>query len=102
MFTPKVKNAQTDLLVEAILALDNEEDAYRFLEDVCTISELRSIAQRMEVALMLRSGVTYQKIAAETGASSATISRVNRALTYGADGYNHVLDLLEDQGNDAL
>ena len=102
MFTPKVKNAQTDLLVEAILALDNEEDAYRFLEDVCTISELRSIAQRMEVALMLRSGVTYQKIAAETGASSATISRVNRALTYGADGYNHVLDLLEEQGNDAL
>ena len=102
MFTPKVKNAQTDLLVEAILALDNEEDAYRFLEDVCTISELRSIAQRMEVALMLRRGVTYQKIAAETGASSATISRVNRALTYGADGYNHVLDLLEEQGNDTL
>lgn len=97
MFTPKVKNSQTDLLIRAILALETEEDAYRFFEDVCTISELRSIAQRMEVAVMLRGGVTYQKIATETGASSATISRVNRALTYGADGYNRVLNLLENQ-----
>ena len=97
MFTPKIKNSQTDLLIRAILALENEEDAYRFFEDVCTISELRSIAQRMEVAVMLREGVTYQKIATETGASSATISRVNRALTYGADGYNRVLNLLENQ-----
>ncbi len=92
MFTPKIRNEQTDLLVRALLALDNEEDAYRFLEDVCTIAELHSISQRIEVAALLRQGVTYQRIAAETGASSATISRVNRALTYGADGYNRVLD----------
>lgn len=97
MFTPKFKNSQTDLLIKAILALDNEEDAYRFFEDVCTIAEIRSIAQRMEVAVMLRNGVTYQKIAAETGASSATISRVNRALTYGAEGYIRVLDALENR-----
>lgn len=92
MFTPKIRNEQTDLLVRALLSLDNEEDAYRFLEDVCTIAELHSISQRIEVAALLRQGVTYQRIAAETGASSATISRVNRALTYGADGYNRVLD----------
>lgn len=97
MFTPKVKNSQTDLLIRAILALENEEDAYRFFEDVCTISELRSIAQRIEVAAMLRKGVTYNSIAAQTGASSATISRVNRALIYGAEGYNRVLDVIDAQ-----
>ena len=97
MFTPKVKNSQTDLLMRAILALENEEDAYRFFEDVCTISELRSIAQRIEVAAMLRKGVTYNSIAAQTGASSATISRVNRALIYGAEGYNRVLDVIHAQ-----
>lgn len=97
MFTPKVKNSQTDLLMRAILALENEEDAYRFFEDVCTISELRSIAQRIEVAAMLRKGVTYNSIAAQTGASSATISRVNRALIYGAEGYNRVLDVIDAQ-----
>ena len=97
MFTPKVKNSQTDLLMRAILALENEEDAYRFFEDVCTISELRSIAQRIEVAAMLRKGITYNSIAAQTGASSATISRVNRALIYGAEGYNRVLDVIDAQ-----
>ena len=97
MFTPKVKNSQTDLLIRAILALENEEDAYRFFEDVCTISELRSIAQRIEVAAMLRKGITYNSIAAQTGASSATISRVNRALIYGAEGYNRVLDVIDAQ-----
>ncbi len=96
MFEPKVRNEQTDLLVEAILKLQSKEDAYRFFEDVCTIAEMKSMAQRIEVARMLRSGVTYQEIAKETGASSATISRVNRALIYGADGYRRVLDALED------
>lgn len=97
MYKPKVQNSQTDLLMRAILQLDNTEDAYRFFEDVCTINELRSIAQRIEVAAMLRKGITYQRIAQETGASSATISRVNRALTYGAEGYTRVLDALEEQ-----
>ena len=96
MFEPKVRNEQTDLLVEAILKLESKEDAYRFFEDVCTIAEMKSMAQRIEVARLLRAGVTYQEIAKETGASSATISRVNRALIYGADGYRRVLDALED------
>ena len=96
MFEPKVRNEQTDLLVEAILKLQSKEDAYRFFEDVCTIAEMKSMAQRIEVARMLRSRVTYQEIAKETGASSATISRVHRALIYGADGYRRVLDALED------
>ncbi len=97
MFEPKVKNHQTDLLVKAILILQNEEDVYRFLEDLCTIPEIKSISQRLEVAELLRKRETYQKIAVQTGASSATISRVNRALTYGADGYNRVLEEMEKE-----
>ena len=95
MFVPKVKNGQTDLLMEAVLKLENVEDAYRFFEDICTIAEVKSMAQRIEVARLLRAGVTYQEIARETGASSATISRVNRALLYGAEGYVRVLDALD-------
>ena len=94
MFVPKVKNQQTDLLMQAVLELKTEEDAYRFFEDICTIAELKSMAQRLEVATLLRKKVTYQEIARQTGASSATISRVNRALTYGADGYQQVLDAI--------
>ena len=92
-----IRSKSIDRLFEIILGLENIEDCYSFFEDVCTIAEIRSIAQRMEVAVMLRNGVTYQKIAAETGASSATISRVNRALTYGAEGYTRVLDTLENR-----
>ena len=95
MFEPKVKNPQTDMLMKAVVSLNNEEDAYRFFEDLCTIPEIRSISQRLAVAEQLRKRETYQKIAEETGASSATISRVNRALTYGADGYNRVLREME-------
>jgi len=96
MFEPKVRNKQTDLLMKAILLLDSEEDAYRFFEDLCTIPEIKSISQRLEVAELLRRKETYQKIAEQTGASSATISRVNRALSYGADGYHRVLDKMEE------
>ena len=91
MFEPKIRNKQTDLLMKAILTLKNEEDAYRFFEDLCTIPEIKSISQRLEVTLLLCRKETYQCIAEETGASSATISRVNRALTYGTDGYRRVL-----------
>ena len=97
MFEPKVANKQTDMLMKAVLLLKSEEDAYRFFEDLCTIPEIKSISQRLEVAHLLRKKETYQKIAEETGASSATISRVNRALTYGADGYNRILDQLEEK-----
>ena len=94
MFEPKIKNHQTDLLMKAVILLHDEEDAYRFFEDLCTIPEIKSISQRLEVAELLRKKETYQKIAEETGASSATISRVNRALTYGSDGYRRVLEAI--------
>ena len=97
MFTPKVKTDQTDLFIKAVLALNNEEDAYRFFEDIFTIQEFKSIAQRLEVALMLRGKATYHEIAEKTGASTATISRVNRSLIYGTDGYNRILDQLSQQ-----
>ena len=97
MFEPKIKNTQTDLLMKAILTLKNEEDAYRFFEDLCTIPEIKSISQRLEVAYLLDRKETYQKIADETGASSATISRVNRSLIYGADGYRRVLDAMGEE-----
>ena len=102
MFEPKVKNGQTDLLMEAVLKLESVEEAYRFFEDICTIAELKSMAQRIEVARLLRAGVTYQEIAKETGASSATISRVNRALLYGAEGYRRVLDALDGISSDDM
>ena len=98
MFTPKIQNAQTDLLMQALLVLESPEDAYRFLEDICTIQELQSIAQRLHVACLLRERVTYQEIAKRTGASTATISRVNRSLNYGAGGYQKVLHALEAGG----
>ena len=94
MFTPKVRNEQTDLLMKALLCLQNEDDAYRFCEDVLTVQELKSITQRLEVAVMLQQKATYQDVAKKTGASTATISRVNRSLLYGADGYQTVLDRL--------
>lgn len=97
MFEAKLKNEQTDLLMKAVLELHSEEEAYRFFEDLCTIPEMKSMAQRLEVAMMLRQHVTYQEIARITGASSATISRVNRALNYGADGYHRVLSALEEK-----
>ena len=94
MYESRIRSEQADLLMKAVLQLRSVEDAYRFFEDVCTIAEMKSMAQRLEVAVLLRSGVTYQEIARKTGASSATISRVNRALLYGADGYNRVLDAM--------
>lgn len=96
MFTPRYHNDQTDLLIKALLTLETPEEAYRFLEDVLTVQELKSITQRLEVAVMLREKITYQEIARKTGASTATISRVNRSLQYGADGYNLVLDRLPE------
>ncbi len=97
MYTPRFQNEQTDLLMRALLCLRSTDEAYRFCEDVLTIQELKSITQRLEVAVLLRRKVTYQEIAAQTGASTATISRVNRSLLYGADGYTAVLDRLQSE-----
>ena len=85
------KNVHTEAvnhLFDAILSLENKEECYRFFEDVCTVNELLSLSQRYEVARMLRAQKTYLDIAEKTGASTATISRVNRSLNYGSDGYD--------------
>ena len=88
------RNETTDALFDAILSLESREECYAFFEDVCTVNELLSISQRYEVAKMLRENSTYRDIADKTGASTATISRVNRSLNYGNDGYDRVFERL--------
>ncbi len=87
----KIRTEAVDSLFEAILSLQDKEECYAFFEDVCTVNEL-SLSQRFEVAKMLREKRTYLEIAEKTGASTATISRVNRSLNYGSDGYDMVFD----------
>ena len=91
----KIKTDAVDHLFDAILTLKNPEECYKFFEDVCTINELLSLSQRYEVAKMLRECKTYLEIAEKTGASTATISRVNRSLNYGSDGYDMVFSRLQ-------
>jgi len=93
----KIKNEHIDNLFKAILEIKSSEECYMFFEDICTVSELNAIAQRMEVAQMLQNGSTYSEISEETGASAATISRVNRCLHYGADGYTLILKRLAEK-----
>ncbi|MDO4539923.1 MAG: YerC/YecD family TrpR-related protein [Syntrophomonadaceae bacterium] len=100
-FEPKWKNENSDLLVRAILSLKNEDEVYRFLDDICTISEVRVLAQRIAVAGLLGRDITYNDISAATGASTATISRVNRSRLYGSGGYAHILKALEETGDEA-
>ena len=85
-----IKDERIDDLFRAILTLQNVDECYAFFEDVCTVNELLSLSQRFEVAKMLREQKTYLEIAEKTGASTATISRVNRSLNYGNDGYDMV------------
>ncbi|MCL2741109.1 MAG: YerC/YecD family TrpR-related protein [Oscillospiraceae bacterium] len=92
----KLKDGQTDRLVRALLSLESESECYGFLEDICTVTEIKAMAQRLEVASLLRLGMQYSAIAERTGASTATISRVNKCLLYGADGYKAVLDRVGD------
>ncbi|MDD6036430.1 MAG: YerC/YecD family TrpR-related protein [Lachnospiraceae bacterium] len=87
-----IRTPAVDYLFDAILSLKDREECYTFFEDVCTINELLSLSQRFEVAAMLRSHKTYLEIAEKTGASTATISRVNRSLNYGNDGYDMVFE----------
>ncbi len=88
----KLKDAHMDELFQGILSLSSVEECYNFFEDLCTITELRAMAQRFQVAKMLDEGQIYSDIVKETGASTATISRVNKCLIYGTDGYRMVLD----------
>lgn len=92
-----IRTEAVDHLFDAILTLKNKEECYLFFEDVCTINEILSFAQRYEVAKMLTSHKTYLEIAEKTGASTATISRVNRSLNYGKDGYEMVFSRLSDE-----
>ena len=92
----KLHSEAVDQLFEAILCLKNKEECYTFFEDVCTINELLSLSQRFEVAKMLREKRTYLEISEKTGASTATISRVNKCLVYGSDGYRKMLDRLKE------
>lgn len=93
-YDSKLKRPDIDELFEAVLTLKDEEDCYRFFEDICTINEIHAIAQRLQVAKLLSEKKTYTEIEAATNASTATISRINKCLVYGADGYKRVLERL--------
>lgn len=93
----KLRNKNTDLLFNSILTLKSLDECYDFFEDICTVKEIQSIAQRVMVAKMLTEGKVYSDIVNETGASTATISRVNRSLNYGNDGYTVAFDRLENK-----
>jgi TrpR-related protein YerC/YecD len=85
-----------DMLYKAVISLKTEDEAAAFLDDLCTIKELQDMSQRLEVALLLNDGKNYGEVSAKTGASSATISRVNRCLHYGRDGYKTVIERLDN------
>lgn len=91
-----LRDGQTERLFQGILELETVEECYRFFEDLCTISEIRAMAQRFEVAVMLDEQRIYTEIEQKTGASSATISRVNKCLLYGEDGYRMILERLKE------
>lgn len=93
----KIKGEDIDLLFDAILELQNKEECYRFFEDIATITEIKSLSQRILVAKLLKEKKTYTEIADRTGASTATISRVNRCLNYGSEGYNIILDRINSE-----
>ncbi len=93
----KIRTDSVNYLFDAILSLKDREECYTFFEDICTVNELLSLSQRFEVARMLRNHKTYLEIAEQTGASTATISRVNRSLNYGNDGYDMVFSRIIDK-----
>ena len=97
MMNSKLKDTHMDELFEGVLSLTSVEECYNFFEDLCTITELRAMAQRFQVAKMLDEGQIYSDIVKETGASTATISRVNKCLIYGTDGYRMVLDRAKEK-----
>ena len=96
-YESKFSSEEIDELFEAVLTLKDREDCYRFFEDICTINEIHAISQRLQVAKLLRAKKTYNEIEQITKASTATISRINKCIVYGADGYKRVLDRLEEK-----
>ena len=100
MTNPKLRDELSEQLCRAVLSLESIEECYQFFEDICTVSELKALSQRLEVARMLDAKHTYDDIVARTGASTATISRVKRCLNYGADGYKLILERLSKKENE--
>ena len=92
----KLKDMNVDYLFKAILSLETMDECYNYFDDLCTVPELKALSQRLEVARMLSEGRVYSDIVAKTGASTATISRVNRSLNYGSDGYKVVFERVKD------
>ena len=92
----KLKDMNVDYLFRAILSLQTMEECYNFFDDLCTVPELKALSQRLEVARMLSEGKVYSDIVAQTGASTATISRVNRSLNYGSDGYKAIFERVKE------
>ena len=95
----KLRGKELDQLFQAVLSLKDLEECYRFFDDLCTINEIQSLAQRLDVARMLRDGNTYHRIEGETGASTATISRVKRCLNFGNDTYEMVLERIKEENS---
>jgi TrpR-related protein YerC/YecD len=96
-YQSRLEGKEMDFLCDAFLSLETREECYRFFDDICTITEIKALEQRLIVAKMLKEKKTYLEIAGSTGASTATISRVNRCLNYGSDGYKIILSRLEEK-----
>ncbi len=96
-YESKLKREDIDELFDAVLLLKDREECYRFFEDICTVNEIHAISQRLQVAKLLNDGKTYNEIEQTTKASTATISRINKCLQYGADGYKIVLERMEKE-----
>lgn len=96
-YRSKFASKETDLLFEAILSLENQSDCYKFFEDVCTIKEIGDMAQRLQVAKLLLENKTYAEIEEETSASAATISRINKCINYGTDGYKETIERVKSK-----
>ena len=96
-YESKIKNQATDDLFDAVMSITDREECYKFFEDLCTVKEIKAMAQRYGVAKLLLDKKTYSEIEAATGASTATISRINRTLQYGADGYMSVINRMNEK-----
>lgn len=94
-YTSKFQSQEIDELFDAFISLDSKEECYRFFEDLVTVKELQAMSQRWQVAKCLDAKMTYLDIEAKTGASAATISRINRCMAYGSDGYKNMIDKLK-------
>lgn len=92
----KIKNESTDRLFEAMMKFENIEEFYQFFEDLCTIKEIKEMSQRLDIAFLLKQKLSYLEISNRTGASTTTISRINRCLNYGSDGYDLAIDKLSE------